>query len=303
MPTSEPLFSIGVDSYSYHRLLGEIRPGETDPRERLRDGGPAIVEEIQPLGIESLSLQTCFLAPNAAGLQELASAASPVELVLAWGAPNGIEFGHNREAVGQLFQWLDLAAQIRCKTVRVVAGGPQLRSHSHLHLDAARPLREAAVHAQGLGITLALENHGDLTAAQIDELLTRVNHPSLGVCFDSANVLRVEDDPLEAAELLAPVTRMVHLKDIEPVEDELSIAAGPCSVPYGEGVVPLEALLNVFLRTSPRPTVYVELGQLRADADERTLVRECIAWLRDFRAAVADIRPARDQTGSSEARR
>ena len=35
---------IGVDSYSYHRLLGEIRPGEDDPGDRFARGLQSIQE-------------------------------------------------------------------------------------------------------------------------------------------------------------------------------------------------------------------------------------------------------------------
>ena len=59
------------------------------------------------------------------------------------------------------------------------------------------------------------------------------------ICLDTANALRVGDDPVEAAALLAPLTRMVHLKDVEPLDRVVDPVAGPCSVPYGEGVVPI----------------------------------------------------------------
>src|SRR6266851_3065974 len=67
-------------------------------------------------------------------------------------------------------------------------------------------------------VSSSRSNHGDLRAAEVLELVERVGDDSLGVCFDPANALRVGDDPVEAAALLAPLTRMVHLKDVEPLD-------------------------------------------------------------------------------------
>jgi sugar phosphate isomerase/epimerase len=278
-------FRIGVDSYCYHRLLGEIRPGERDPLLRLPDGGLSVVRHVQRLSVDAISLQTAFLPPDRAALEEIAAVAEPMELTLAWGAPNGIEFGRSTQAVAQLFHWIDLAGNVGCRMMRIVAGGPALRANAHEWPNAIAPLREAAMRAEDLQVALALENHGDLTAVQIACLLAEVDHPNLRICFDSANAVRVGEDVLEAAALLAPAVGMIHLKDVEALETETSAAAGPCSVPYGEGVIPLEELLATFIRFGALPTVHVELGQLGANTDESELVAECVAWLKKVRTS------------------
>ena len=76
---------IGIDSYSYHRLLGELRAGEEDPGNRLLNGGTAVIAEARALGVDGASLETCFLQPPAAlDPEALRAAAGPIELVLAW---------------------------------------------------------------------------------------------------------------------------------------------------------------------------------------------------------------------------
>ena len=133
-----------------------------------------------------------------------------------------------------------------------------------------------------LGLALALENHGDLTASQLAELLDRVGDETLGACLDTANALRVGDDPLEAARLLAPAVRMVHLKDVEPLERAADPIAGPCSVAYGEGVVALRDVLAALGGSAFDGLVCVEIAQLREGADELGLVERCVAWLRGY---------------------
>ena len=92
---------IGIDSYSYHRLLGEVRPGETEPGGRWRPDDA--IAHARALGVDGVSLETCFLdrdAPIDAG---------PLELVIAWGHRHGLEYGANPTALDDLLAWLDRA--------------------------------------------------------------------------------------------------------------------------------------------------------------------------------------------------
>ena len=76
--------------------------------------------------------------------------------------------------------------------MRIVAGGPAHRGQPLGPVVAV--LREACAAARDHGLRLALENHGDLTAEQIEQLLEQVGDDDLRVCFDTANALRVGDD-------------------------------------------------------------------------------------------------------------
>ena len=55
---------IGVDSYAFHRFLGELRPGESAPAERWDDplGDPTAAA--LALGLEAVSLQRDTSARN-----------------------------------------------------------------------------------------------------------------------------------------------------------------------------------------------------------------------------------------------
>jgi sugar phosphate isomerase/epimerase len=213
----------------------------------------------------------------------LAEAADELELALSWGAPNGLEFGASATALHDLLAWIDAAAAAGVETLRIVVAGPSLRAHAAeagtLERTAAAlaPACEAAARA---GVVLAIENHGDLRAEQLQELLELVGDERLGVCFDTANALRVGDDVLEAATLLASSTRMVHLKDVEAVTDATDLVGGPRSVRYGEGVVPLEGVLAVLEDVGYRDLVCVEIAQLGAGDDEHALVADGVDWLR-----------------------
>jgi sugar phosphate isomerase/epimerase len=275
---------VAVDSYSYHRLLGEIRPGEDDPGERFTQGSLDVVAHCRRLGVDGISLETCFLGdPDALDLETLRAAAGPLELVLAWGHPDGLGFGEIPGALDDLLRWIAIAPRLGCTLVRLVVGSPRVRPDGYAGEQIARtvvPLREAARAAAAAGVGLAVENHADLRASELCELLERVADPVVGVCLDTANALRVGDDPLDAAMVLAPWVRMLHLKDCEAPDGS---PTGPRSLPYGHGVVPLGAVLEAVRATDP--LTCVELGHLGAGpVDELALVADGVAWLRRWRA-------------------
>ncbi|HVW16858.1 MAG TPA: TIM barrel protein, partial [Solirubrobacteraceae bacterium] len=129
---------------------------------------------------------------------------------------------------------------------------------------------------------LARENHADGGVEERSALLEAV--PGLSVCLDTANALRVGDDPVGLARAVAPRVAMVHLKDVvAPAPGDGPV--GPRSVPYGEGVVDVDGVLAALGGADGLP-VCVELGHLGSgDVDERALVRSGVAWLRARRDA------------------
>jgi sugar phosphate isomerase/epimerase len=267
-------------------LLGELRTGETPAMSTLERGSLDVLAHAVGLGVDGVSLETCFLPP----LRELdpaalLDAAGPLELVVAWGHRHGLEYGASPAALADLLEWLELAPALGCRIVRCVAASPPFRGRAAVVEQIAatvEPLATAAARARELGLRLAVENHGDLRAAELLKLVDCVGDEALGVCLDTANALRVGDDAAEAAALLAPLTLMVHLKDVEPITPATDPVAGPCSVPYGEGVIPVEAILATLRNAGFAGLACVELGQLAQDADERALVESAVAWLRAY---------------------
>ena len=263
---------VGVDSYSYHRLLGEVRRGETPALHVFPRGSLDVVAEARRLELDFALLQTSFLGdPAEFSPEPFLAEADGVALGLSWGAPEGLEFGERDDALQSLVDWLRPAAQLGLPVMRIVAGGPAHRG------EPAEPvadmLRAACAAASDHGLTLALENHGDLTATQIERLLEEVGD-ELRICFDTANALRVGDDVAAVARRLAPAIEILHLKDCLGSWDDP--VAGPVSVPLGEGVIPVDEVLDA----CPDALACIELGQLSPSATERALVGTYVEYLR-----------------------
>jgi len=278
--------NIGVDSYSYHRLLGEVRPGEDASPGRFAAGSLDVVLECRRLGVDAVSLETCFLdAPEQLDAAALVAQAGPLELLLSWGHPEGLAFGADPGALNDLLLWIAIAPSLACCVVRLVAGGARLRGSEPIsaQLERTRPLlARAAEVAESMGVALALENHADLTAAEMEALLEPLDG-RVGVCLDTANALRVGDDPVAAARRLAPLVSIVHLKDCDAPGPSSNPTTGPRTVPYGEGVVDLEGVLVALAEARFSGPICIELGHLGPGAvDERALVAGGVAWLRTY---------------------
>lgn len=279
---------IGVDSYSYHRLLGEVRPGE-DPSTNARFAGSQdVVADAGRLGLDVVALETVFLDdPAPATIRALGSRAG-LELALSHGHPDGLRYGTDPAALTELLAWIDVAAATGIGLVRTVAGGPRSRREivgGERFPGTVRALEVAARRACEAGVRLCLENHADLDLTEFEDVLDALDG-RVGVCLDTGNWERVGVDAGEAARRLAARVDALHVKDTAgPWSDPV---AGPRSVALGTGVLPLESILDVVLAASPEAAVLVELAHLGAvGADELALVEQGVGWLRGYAIARA----------------
>ncbi len=103
---------------------------------------------------------------------------------------------------------------------------------------------QAAETAAKHGVTILAET-GQESASTLAAFLDDLGSPDIAVNFDPANfVLLGTDDPLQAAEILAPRTRLVHLKDALP-SNRPGQSFGRTAI-LGTGVVDFPAMIQRF---------------------------------------------------------
>jgi len=284
----EGRMQVGIDSYSYHRRYGEFRPGEDPlPDPWVREAAP-VLDHARSVGADVVFLETCYLPAPERIDADLVRAAEPVAVGLSWGHPwpagqyHGLDGGRSPAAEVDLAAWIDAAARLGNPTLRITANSPASRGDEPAEDLIARlvaPMQRAADRAAAVGISLALENHGDMQARDILELFDRADRPNLGVCLDNVNLIRVGDDMLAGTAALARHTLLVQLKDHRPGDP--TMLGGPVSTALGEGVAPIDEVIEILDRNGFDGPVCVELASLGSGpVDELAMIERSMDWLR-----------------------
>lgn len=278
---------IAIDSYCYHRYFGEVYPNlEDEPGSRmtLQD----FIDRAVAHGVRGVSMESFMLtdaSPAAlACLRERLDCAG-LERVWAWGHPDGLGSGHNPGALSDLLHHIEIAASLGASVMRVCAGGRRTRTTDWpSQRDALVPLlSNAARFAASYGINLAVENHVDLLVDEMLELLDAVDHPALGVCLDTANNLRMLEDPMRAIELLAPHARATHIKDITAYRGDPRTFGFWPSVPLGDGLIDIPRTLQLLRKHDFRGLLALEIDYLHpAYGNEEQAITKSLAYLRNL---------------------
>ena len=238
----------GIDSYCYHRWFGESYPGlESDPGSRLTLDG--FLDRAAALGVAGVSLESCFIPDiDAESLARLAARLDALgfERVWAWGHPRGLSSGADPGAVDDLIRHIGIAARVDAPVMRICCGGRKTRPASWPeHRERLLPLlRRAVAAAARHRVVLAIENHIDFLADELVEIIEAVGSPWLAVCLDTANNLRILEDPLVAAQKLAPYAKATHFKDVAAYRGDPKDFAFWPSVPLGDGLIDLPAIVG-----------------------------------------------------------
>lgn len=176
-----------------------------------------------------------------------------------------IEVGTRGTDVVHLKRQVDLAARVGGRHLRVVLGESDTQVVEHTLLALVPYLRQR-------GITLAIENHADLSGPALASILHRLNDPVLGTCLDTANSLGLLEMPDQTAMALAPFVVQVHLKDY--AVDKAPIGYRITGRPLGQGWLDLRGLLRCVQATGRPFDVYLEQWMDPLPTTEATLAEE-----------------------------
>lgn len=171
-------------------------------------------------------------------------------------------------AVEQLNDMIRIAEVVGSGVVRCFMGMQSDRRGAtpvREHIDeTVRVLGEVAPRAEELGIRIGLENHGggDLLVRELRQLIDDVGSPAVGACIDSGNAIYAGEDPLLAAEILAPVTITCQLRDARVWRTRAGAAVQ--WTPLGQGDLDLIAFLRVLGSAQPDLGIHAEVITSRA---------------------------------------
>lgn len=107
-------------------------------------------------------------------------------------------------------------------------------------------------------LRFTVEQHEDLTSAELIQILEAVGNPRLGLLFDFGNMVNAGETPLAALARQASWVREVHVKDCLVVPDRGGWAHRACQ--SDEGHLPMRALLVELLLLGAEAPQVVAFG-------------------------------------------
>ncbi len=140
---------------------------------------------------------------------------------------------------------VSLAAELGAELIRVTAGQahPETGLQEGVHW-AVEGLRQLVEQTKGEGVRIVYENHAKPGAWQYTdfsqtpdiflEILSKVDHPGLGVNFDAGNATAFADAPLELLERVLPRLTSVHASDTSTRGQLKHTLLGTGLTPYHE---------------------------------------------------------------------
>jgi 3-oxoisoapionate decarboxylase len=280
---------LGLDSYCYHRHFGEVYPGQAEPGVRwtLAD----FIDLLPSFHPDCVSLETSFL-PDDQGTLLRSLSRLTVPAMFAWGHPHGFMEKRESEVVAEVGRYLYLSAHLGYPVLRVVGSSiahywqphePQI-AMTVQRLGSLLPL------AEKLGIRLALENHGDFFKHELTRIVREVDSPYLGFALDTGNLLRFDEDPVQAVEEWAEKVLVVHAKDVALMEGfEAADPRRLACVPAGKGMNDFPSIFSALKKVNFEGSVLIEISRMHPDYEqmgETQMIQDGLAYLRGLRSDV-----------------
>ncbi|MPW44932.1 sugar phosphate isomerase/epimerase family protein [Acinetobacter guerrae] len=286
---------IAIDSYCFHRYFGEIYPDlEHSPLHTMSLFD--CIQQCIAFGIEGISIESFMFAESSTQeIQQLKQVLDQhqLELVWAWGHPSGLYSGQKPEMMQDMYKHIKIAQQLGAKVMRICAGGRKTRPKTdwQSHKNALIPLlRQAVIYAEQFNLVLALENHVDFYADEIIDLIQTIDSPYLGICLDTANNLRMLEDPWQAIEKMLPFAKATHIKDVIAYKGDPKTFAFWPSVPAGQGLIPLKKTLQWLAEHDYQGLLALEIDYLHPDymqnGAEQQAIQDSIYYLKQLRTSL-----------------
>lgn len=238
---------VGVSMWSY---VGHYQAGKMDVL--------SFLDTAKGLGVDGVELLFCFWRDKESELPKAVRKAEDLGIKIAsYAIGNDLTSDDpekRREQVESIKEGVDTAVTLGTDRVRVFAGHSKTVDFETGLQWIVEGLSEGAKYAGEKGVVLCLENHGVLAGKgeQVKTILERVGSPALKANPDTGNFLLVNENPVDAVRVVAPMTGNVHFKDFRAAKPEETDhvyeglnGARVVGTAIGEGDVDLPAVVKL----------------------------------------------------------
>lgn len=182
-------------------------------------------------------------------------------------------------AVDDYKKLIDSVAELGAKWLLDCGTGNKEHFSSYFEL-----MRQAAPHAEQVGINITLKPHGGITLT-IDDLINaydEVNHPAFGICYDPGNIIYYTKGELRPEPDIAKVAPKVTtgiIKDCVVNDGVPDVMVTP-----GEGLVDFEKVLAGLVEGGFKGPLYVECVAGKELDEINKNVKSTLKFLNDILA-------------------
>jgi 3-oxoisoapionate decarboxylase len=123
-----------------------------------------------------------------------------------------LEIGAKNLTAEHLKTYIDLCVFFDSPLLRFIIDGPTYEPNAE---QVIAIINEAIPLLEKHNITLGIENHDRFKARELAHIMIELNHPNVGICLDCVNSIGAGEGLEHVAEILAPFTVNLHIKDFK----------------------------------------------------------------------------------------
>jgi len=193
-------------------------------------------------------------------------------------AKNGIEveIGTRGTDPEHLLNYLGIAKRMGARLIRTMGGwhgAPACLDEIEANLRKVLPDYSNA------DVKIALENYEAYRTSDLAALVSKIDHPCLGICLDLTNSFGALESADEILNNLVPFTISVHLKEFAVERLEFLMGFAFRGKPTGQGMLPLRKMFDALAAASRQANVIVEQWPPFQDTLSKTMELE-LSWAR-----------------------
>lgn len=193
-------------------------------------------------------------------------------LTLAQNIGIEVELGTVGYSFSHLTNYVAIAKQFGSGVVRTV-----LNAKTGVLEDIKQNLRLLVPELEKSGVVLAIENHFDLTPAELVSLVKEIGHPLVKICSDPQNSVSLLWGFNETIHALKYYVASAHIKDVTVVRKGSGFLVAGSKL--GEGISDLRFYLKEVFEANPACNVFLEQWMDPSDILEETLEEE-MEWVK-----------------------
>ena len=255
---------LGLDTYSYHLAFGR-HP------DRKRDGPMTLAKclnRVRKLGFSVVQVDPLHFNPEkdrSAWVNRMAGSLG-IKLLAS---------GMSVEPE-TLKRDIDLASEWGTTVLRTYLGssyaGTRHGADKKTLARAVKTISESLKHAEEAGVTIAIENHCDVTPSDLVTIIETIDHPNVKICLDTGNSMIQLAEPVQTVELLLPHAAMVHVKDLKAIPTPYG--GKLVGTTLGTGDIDFDRIVPLLAKATQVQHMMLEVCMEAVGTDSEMLARE-----------------------------